>query len=73
MAHQILHYFKVIHTFMHDDIHIVLPTSLFHIHSTFYIYSNHRPAQHNLQIFRLLISAFQLSHHQTYSLLLGPK
>jgi hypothetical protein len=36
-----------------------------------YIHSNHRRSQHNLQICTLLVSAIDLSHHQTYSLPTG--
>jgi hypothetical protein len=32
------------------------------------IYIPKRHAQQNLQIYRLLVLAFQLSHHQTYSI-----
>ena len=39
-----------------------------HFRELNWIHSKHHLAQHNLQNFTLPVLAFQLSHHQTYSL-----
>jgi hypothetical protein len=40
---------------------------LIYIYLFIYIYiTTHRHAQQNVQIYRLLVSVYQLSHHQTY-------